>query len=196
WFWANTPARPRIGGMGSTGGAEDAIRRSTERTARWSTPPMNLINRMSIGAKIWLLAAVIFGLAIVATAAGGLLSFKVERVGLEAVHQAMMEGHRSKLLSVVQAQTADLGKAFETMGSEQEKLDAMRRRFANSWFKITLEEDEPTGYFFSYDLDGVNVAHGAMPDKHGKPHWNEQDPNGTYTYCEFAAAAKAGGGFV
>ncbi len=157
---------------------------------------MNWINRMSVGAKIWLLAGVIFGLAVVAIAAGGLLTLRVQRAGLEAVRQSMMEGHEGKLLSVVQAQTADLGAVFQTLETEEERLDVMRERFRNSWFRITLEEEEPTGYFFAYGLDGVNVAHGAMPDRHGRAHWDSQDPNGTYTYREFSEAARKGGGFV
>ena len=157
---------------------------------------MNPINRLSIGAKIWLLAAVIFGLAVVAMIAGGLLSLRVQQAGLAAVHRSMMEGHESKLLSVVQTQTTDLGKIFEGLETEEEKLGVMRRRFQNSWFHITLEEKEPTGYFFAYDLEGFNVAHGAMPDRHGRAHWDAQDPNGTYTYREFAERARKGGGFV
>lgn len=157
---------------------------------------MSFINRLSIGVKIWLLAAVIFGLAVVAIITGGLLTKRVQDAGLEAVHQAMMEGHESKLLSVVQTQTADMAKIFAGMSGDEERLAHMRQRFLNSWFHITLEEKEPTGYFFAYDLKGVNVAHGAMPDRHGRPHWDSKDPNGKYTYREFSEAARKGGGFV
>jgi methyl-accepting chemotaxis protein len=157
---------------------------------------MSLVNRLSIGAKIWLLGGVIFGLAVVAIAGGGLLAKRVERGGLEAVRRAMMDGHESKLRSLVQAQTADLGAVFATLETEEARLAHMRERFANSWFFMTSEETEKTGYFFAYALDGENVAHGAMPDKHGKPHWDSKDPNGKYTYREFTEQARKGGGFV
>ncbi|MFI4882320.1 MAG: methyl-accepting chemotaxis protein [Phycisphaerales bacterium JB064] len=151
---------------------------------------------MSVGAKIWLLGGVIFGLAVVAIVAGGLLTISVERAGQTALHESIMDGHKGKLRSLVQAQTAALGAEFADLEDEQAKLDLMRERFANSWFKITLDEEKPTGYFFAYALDGTNVAHGAMPDRHGRAHWDSQDPNGKYTYREFATQAKAGGGFV
>ena len=101
---------------------------------------MGMLNRLSIGAKIWVLVAVIFGLAALAITAGGLLSLRVQEAGLEAVHRAMVEGHESKLQSVVQSQTADLGKVFAGMATEEEKLSHMRQRFLNSWFRATLEE--------------------------------------------------------
>jgi methyl-accepting chemotaxis protein len=157
---------------------------------------MSVINRLSIGVKIWLLVGVIFGLAVVAMVAGGLLAKRVEESGLDVVRRSMMDGHEGKLRALVQSQTADLGKVFAGLDGDDARLAAMRERFANSWFYMTKEETEKTGYFFAYALDGENVAHGASPDKHGKPHWDAQDPNGKYTYREFSDQARKGGGFV
>ncbi|GIW74402.1 MAG: chemotaxis protein [Phycisphaerales bacterium] len=157
---------------------------------------MRVLTRVSIGAKIWMLLGVVLGMVAVAIIAGGLLAVKLERTAEQALAQAMMDSHKGKLRSLVQSQAASLGAEFARLEDEQAKLDLMRQRFADAWFKITLDEQKPTGYFFAYDLDGTNVAHGAMPDRHGKPHWDKQDPTGKYTYREFAQQAKAGGGFV
>lgn len=157
---------------------------------------MRLINSLSVGVKIWALVALISGLAVFAVAGGWLLARDVERVGLDSVRDSMMTGHEGKLRALVQSQTAGLAAEFASLGSEEEKLQLMRDRFKNSWFYMTREETEKTGYFFAYALDGTNVAHGASPNKHGKPHWDSQDPNGKYTYREFTEQARKGGGFV
>ncbi|RMH23766.1 MAG: HAMP domain-containing protein [Planctomycetota bacterium] len=157
---------------------------------------MRLIDSLSIGVKIWGLVALISGLAVFAVVGGWLLARDVERVGLDAVRDSMMSGHESKLRALVQSQTAGLASDFASLESEEEKLALMRERFKNSWFYMTRDETEKTGYFFAYALDGTNVAHGASPNKHGKPHWDSQDPNGKYTYREFAEQARKGGGFV
>jgi methyl-accepting chemotaxis protein len=157
---------------------------------------MNLFNRVSVGAKIWTLAGVIFGLSVVAIVAGGLLASRVQEEGLEAVRVSMMEGHETKLMSLVQSQTSDIAAVNKTLDSDEARIEAMRERFKNAWFHTTKEEEKKTGYFFAYDLQGNNIAHGSDPAKHGKPHWDSQDPNGKYTYREFSEQARKGGGFV
>lgn len=157
---------------------------------------MNLLNRFSIATKVWILVGVILGMVGLTVIGSVMLVGKVQNIGLESVEDVMMQGHEGKLQALVQAQTADMEVVFAGLDTEEERIAALRERFANSWFKMTRDEEKKTGYYFAYNLEGVNVAHGAKPDKHGEPYWDTQDPTGKYTYREFSEKAKAGGGFV
>jgi len=51
-------------------------------------------------------------------------------------------------------------------------------------------------YFFVYDYDGVNVAHGLRPEFEGKNLLDLKDARGEAFNAELIRAARAGGGFV
>ncbi|WP_375410589.1 methyl-accepting chemotaxis protein [uncultured Methylobacterium sp.] len=51
-------------------------------------------------------------------------------------------------------------------------------------------------YFFVYDFEGVNQAHGLKPENEGKNLLNAKDSNGVRFNAALIEAAKAGGGYV
>ncbi|GEP12722.1 methyl-accepting chemotaxis protein [Methylobacterium gnaphalii] len=51
-------------------------------------------------------------------------------------------------------------------------------------------------YFFVYNFDGVNLAHGLKPENEGKNLLEAKDANGLRFNAALIEAAKAGGGFV
>ncbi|MGX9417545.1 cache domain-containing protein [Vibrio sp. RC27] len=51
------------------------------------------------------------------------------------------------------------------------------------------------GYFFAYDIEGVNLVHPIMPDLVGKNLIGLQDSNGDFLIEELIYQAQAGGGF-
>jgi len=51
------------------------------------------------------------------------------------------------------------------------------------------------GYFFVYDLEGLNIVHPRQPELVGTDQWNKHDGDGVYMIQELIARAKEGGGF-
>ena len=51
------------------------------------------------------------------------------------------------------------------------------------------------GYFFVYEMSGVNLVHPTQPDFVGKDLWAFQDRSGNYLIQGLINAAQAGGGF-
>jgi methyl-accepting chemotaxis protein len=61
---------------------------------------------------------------------------------------------------------------------------------------LRFDDSGSLGYFFAYDLKGVNVMHGANSSLEGKNLLGFQDPNGVYLIRELIKQAKNGGGIV
>ena len=58
--------------------------------------------------------------------------------------------------------------------------------------ELSYEDD---GYFFAYEMSGVNLVHPTQPDFVGKNLWNFQDRTGNYLIQGLIRAAQAGGGY-
>ncbi len=59
-----------------------------------------------------------------------------------------------------------------------------------------LQYDDEDGYFYVYDLKGVNIAHAKQPFRIGESWIDLQDPKGNYVIKDIIAAATSGGGFT
>ena len=57
---------------------------------------------------------------------------------------------------------------------------------------LSYEDD---GYFFAYEMTGVNLVHPTQPDFVGKNLWDFQDRTGNYLIQGLIRAAQAGGGY-
>jgi two-component system, NarL family, sensor kinase len=57
---------------------------------------------------------------------------------------------------------------------------------------LSFEDD---GYFFAYEMSGVNLVHPKQPDFIGKNLWNFQDRSGNFLIQGLIRAAQAGGGY-
>lgn len=57
---------------------------------------------------------------------------------------------------------------------------------------LSYEDD---GYFFAYEMSGVNLVHPTQPDFVGKNLWDFQDRTGNYLIQGLIHAAQAGGGY-
>ena len=72
-----------------------------------------------------------------------------------------------------------------------ERVDFCRRMIDHVHFF-----DDGSGYFFIYNLNCVNVAHGYQKELEGQDLYNLQDSHGTYIIRDFATLVKAqGSGF-
>ncbi|NVK73056.1 MAG: cache domain-containing protein [Oceanospirillaceae bacterium] len=72
--------------------------------------------------------------------------------------------------------------------SEAEAQDQVKKILAG----LSYEDD---GYFFAYEMSGVNLVHPTQPDFVGKNLWNFQDRTGNYLIQGLIRAAQSGGGF-
>lgn len=57
---------------------------------------------------------------------------------------------------------------------------------------LSYEDD---GYFFAYEMSGVNLVHPTQPDFVGKNLWDFQDRSGNFLIQGLIRAAQAGGGY-
>ena len=155
-----------------------------------------MLDRFSISIKIWIMAVMIFGLAVFSLIGGSLLTMEVTDYSLKETRTAMMEGHISKLRLIIQSQLDDIAQNIDGLEEPDEVANFIQSRLSNSTFKIFETDKTDTGYIFAYDLDGINVADGLKPDKRGTSYWDFQDPNGKYLFREFTETARNGGGIV
>jgi len=56
--------------------------------------------------------------------------------------------------------------------------------------------DDQSGYFYIYDMKGVNIAHATQADKEGKDLFEYRDSKGNLLIQGLIKAAAEGGGFV
>jgi methyl-accepting chemotaxis protein len=61
---------------------------------------------------------------------------------------------------------------------------------------LRFNDSGSDGYFFAYDVNGVNLMHGANQSLEGKNLISFQDPNGVYLIGDLIEQAKRGGGYV
>ena len=72
--------------------------------------------------------------------------------------------------------------------SDAEAQSRVKRILAN----LNYEDD---GYFFAYEMSGVNLVHPTQPDFVGKNLWDFQDRSGNFLIQGLIRAAQAGGGY-
>lgn len=77
---------------------------------------------------------------------------------------------------------------------ENEELDDATAQAEVKRILAGLRYDED-GYFFVYEMSGVNLVHPTQPDFVGKDLWSFQDRSGNYLIQGLINAAQAGGGF-
>lgn len=120
------------------------------------------------------------------------VSFQVERdfsakqksifeEGLRASKAKELESLLNLALSAIQS---PLNNSTMSEAQAQEKV----KKIIND---LNFGED---GYFFIYDLEGVNLVHPAQPQLVGKNLYNKQDSKGRFVIRELLAVAQKGGG--
>jgi signal transduction histidine kinase len=99
--------------------------------------------------------------------------------------------YKQIMTAVVHASALGLSEVLKKYKTESERTDFIRT-YIN---KIRFYPDQ-TGYFFVYNLDGVNIALPNPNEWQGKNLYDHKDSHGKYAIREIAAAAKKGGDFV
>ena len=138
--------------------------------------------RFGIGAKLLIFAAVIFvGYAFLA----GLASKKIyETISAERV---------AEVRSLTEVAASMVKTAYARYQSGELTEDAAKELVKDQLRKLRYGNNE---YYFVYDYDGVNVAHGSKPEREGKNFYTSVDPSGKQLVKEEIDRARDGTGTV
>jgi len=83
------------------------------------------------------------------------------------------------------------------LGAVLKNLDNERQiELCRNFVKPIRFFDDKSGYFYIYDMDGINIAHATQPEKQGMDLINYKDSRGNLLIQGLIKAAKNGGGFV
>ncbi|WP_069857144.1 methyl-accepting chemotaxis protein [Desulfoplanes formicivorans] len=115
---------------------------------------------------------------------------EIKQIGLDEVQAAVRVGEKLELKSVVHSTAMVLGTLLRGK-SRQEHVQLLKQALDPLRFGPGNE-----GYFYVYDLSGINVAHPMKPDLVGKNLWGFKDKVGTLLIQDSIRVAKQGGGFV
>ena len=106
--------------------------------------------------------------------------------------QEKMEFEAQREVLVNSTQVAAQGLSGILSGMEIEKQMEFCRKFVKP---IRFFPDQ-SGYFYIYDMKGVNIAHATQPEKEGKDLFEYRDSKGNLLIQGLIKAASEGGGFV
>ena len=138
--------------------------------------------RFGIGAKLLVFSVVIFaGYAFLA----GLASHKIHQT-ISAERVEMVRHLDETAVSMVKS-------AYSRAQSGELTEDAAKTLVKDQLRKLRYGNGE---YYYVHDYDGVNVVHGAKPEREGQNFYNFVDPNGRQIIKEQIEAARSGTGAV
>jgi methyl-accepting chemotaxis protein len=157
---------------------------------------LNVLKNRSIGQKIWTLVAILTGLTVVAVAACLYLNDQVSKISLQSVERVMLDGHRSKLKALCDAEIGQINMLISEAKEPEQQYNIIRKLLNEGLYRTTLTETNPTGYFFVYTNDGTCISYPTANQKQGSNVWDYKDADGVYLFQELAKAAKNGGDFV
>lgn len=107
-----------------------------------------------------------------------------EKAAVEAAYLASKEGELRHYVSLGVLSIAHL---YDAEWQDSDSMEQAKAILA----KLDYGDD---GYFFIYDLKGVNLMHPRQAELVGKNLWNMQDAAGNFTIRKLIARARNGGG--
>jgi len=144
---------------------------------------------MKLKAKILWLAVVPLLLAIVAIGALFVLETKrLEKQQSELLEDVLLSAKRDELRNYIGLALTSIQHLYGA-GRDDEAAKEQAKAILSS---MNYGDD---GYFFVYDMKGLNLVHPRQPDLVGTSLWDMRDDDGTYVIRELIARANEGGGF-
>ncbi|MGB0748146.1 MAG: methyl-accepting chemotaxis protein [Magnetospiraceae bacterium] len=143
---------------------------------------MALLNRLSIGVKVWL-PVLTFSLAVVV----------IVTIALSSVYQTMIDDRKDKVRSIVEAAVSQI-----SFFKQRAESGAMSEEAAQQAALGAMEATRYSGneYIFVIDQNAHMIMHPLKPSLNGKDLTGLKDPNGTPLFVNLVAATKRGGDFV
>jgi methyl-accepting chemotaxis protein len=108
-----------------------------------------------------------------------------------SLESVMMSGYQSSLKSLVDSEAQTLGARLKTLKAREEQAAVIVAETDPIRFF-----DDSSGYFFSYDMDGIRVNVPINKSGNGKNMRGLLDSHGYPFVQAFIDQAKSGGGFV
>ena len=143
---------------------------------------------MKLKAKILWLAVVPLLLAIVAIGALFVLETKrLEKQQSELLEDVLLSAKRDELRNYIGLALTSIQHLYGA-GRDDEAAKEQAKAILSS---MNYGDD---GYFFVYDMKGLNLVHPRQPELVGTSLWNMQDSDGTYVIRELIARANEGFG--
>ncbi len=103
------------------------------------------------------------------------------------IQQAILSSKEAELKHYVALASRSIAHLYDSGRSDAATLAEARRILAT----LSYGSD---GYFFVYDMNGMNVMHPRQPELEGRNLWELRDVNGVPTVQRLLARARAGGG--
>jgi len=125
------------------------------------------------------------GIMVLALVFGGWTGVAAEQIEFD------LECRQKIAVAMVHGTALGLSEIIRVIPAEKDRIQLIRRFIAPIRFYA-----DHSGYFYVYNLDGVNIAHATQPELQGKNLYDYQDSKGKYVIRELAEKAKAGGGFL
>ena len=144
---------------------------------------------MKLKAKILWLAVLPLLLAVAAI--GALFVFETQRLEhqqSELLEDVLLSAKRDELRNYIGLALTSIDHLYGA-GRDDEAAKEQAKSILSS---MNYGDD---GYFFVYDMKGLNLVHPRQPDLIGTSLWDMRDDDGTYVIRELIARAAEGGGF-
>lgn len=113
---------------------------------------------------------------------------RVQQKIIQESRQATLEGYKRTLATSIHSVSAQLGAMLEDVPGDMSP-EALR----HATEEMRYGED---GYYFIYDMNGINIAHPLHSEFKGISRLHHKDPYGKEYIAELTEKAASGGGFV
>ncbi len=102
-----------------------------------------------------------------------------------------LEWNKQIAKAYVHSYAVSIGEAVLEMDDDSTTIGYIRRAID----PISFYPDN-SGYFFVYDMDGLNIAHARQKDLQDQDLWDFQDSRDNYVIRKLSSMAQDGGGYV
>ncbi len=130
----------------------------------------------------------LFSLALLAVFSG---ACKEKESSGNSEEESMLTTNKKTAIAVVHASAVGIGEIIRTIPDSVTKVKVIRVYIDSIRFY-----DDKSGYFYVYNYQCVNIAHGTQKELQGTNLYNYQDVKGKYVIRALSEAASNGGGFV
>jgi methyl-accepting chemotaxis protein len=153
---------------------------------------MNVFRKMTIGTRILMLPVLfVIGIALLQVA-NSLIADNINgKVVYPNFEEQVLNGSKALMKTAVEIQAITLGERVKDLKTREEQSEAI----VAETDPIRFFEDN-SGYFFTYDVEGIRINVPTNKGGNGKNFYNLQDQKGNYMVQDLIKAAKAGGGYV
>jgi methyl-accepting chemotaxis protein len=149
-----------------------------------------MLRNVSIKARILFLLLLLVLSTVLASGAFVIGLKNLATTGKNEAMAAMRDGYERTLKFGVQSMSTKVADAIALARDSDEPVEMVVRRELD---KVRFGSD---GYYFAYDLKGVNIALPTQPQLQGKNIMDSKDAKGNYFIRDLAQTAEKGGGFV